>query len=62
MILSVAERQLVKILRGAPGHQIAITVRVSDDETRVDVTYGSGHAGYGIGESFEEAWHNLEAR
>ena len=62
MILTAAERQLIRIIRTAGGHNLTLTVRVRDGHHTVRIaTYDGGGpgAGIGYGESFDSAWHGV---
>jgi hypothetical protein len=61
MILSAAEKQLIRIIR-ARGHDLTLTVRVRDRRFTVRITTyddGGPGAGIGYGESFDAAWHDV---
>jgi hypothetical protein len=62
MILSAAEKQLIRIIRAARGHDLTLTVRVRDRRHTVRITTyddGGPGAGIGYGESFDAAWHDV---
>jgi hypothetical protein len=58
MILTTAERQLIRIIRTAGRHDLTLTVRVRDGRYTVRITTyddGGPGAGLGHGESFDAA-------
>jgi hypothetical protein len=62
MILTAAERQLIRIIRNAGGHDLTLIVRVRDGRYTVRITTyddGGPGAGIGYGESFDAAWHDV---
>ena len=62
MILTAAERQLLRMIRATGGHDLTLTVRVRDHRYTVRITTyddGGPGAGLGYGESFEAAWHDV---
>ena len=60
MMLTAAERQLIRIIRTAGGHDLTLTVRVRDGRYTVRITtYDGPGAGIGYGESFDAAWHDV---
>jgi hypothetical protein len=62
MILTAAERQLIRIIRAAHRHNLSLAVRVRDGRYTVRITTyddGGPGAGLGHGESFETAWHSV---
>jgi hypothetical protein len=62
MILSAAEKQLLRIIRAAHRHDLTLTVRVRNGHYTVRITTyddGGPGAGIGYGESFEAAWDDV---
>jgi hypothetical protein len=62
MILTAAERQLIRMIRAAADHDLTLTIRVRDGRYTVRITaYDDGGPGAGIGhgDSFDAAWHDV---
>jgi hypothetical protein len=62
MILTAAEKQLIRIIRTARGHDLTLTVRVRDRRYTVRITTyddGGPGAGIGYGQNFDAAWHDV---
>ena len=62
MILTAAEKQLIRIIGAAHRHDLSLIVRVRDGRYTVRITTyddGGPGAGLGYGESFDAAWHDV---
>ena len=62
MILTAAERQLIRMIRAAADHYLTITIRVREGRYTVRITAyddGGPGAGIGYGKSFDAAWRDV---
>ena len=72
MVLSPAEYQLIRIIRGAAEHDLTVTVRTRGHRLRGSAPRyfiriscyedGGPGTGRGCGESFDLAWESIEAQ
>jgi hypothetical protein len=61
MTPSPAEYQLLRILRAATGHELAIAITVSGADTRIDIRYDHDRTGAGSGHTFDAEWGSIAA-